>query len=64
RYAEVYSPEDYVARVAQGELVDPTLSFQLRQGFRVLAVVRDYLRHDPESAGHAAVIEWRNPAAG
>jgi hypothetical protein len=24
-------------------------------------VVQGYLRHDPESLGHAAVIEWLNP---
>jgi GNAT superfamily N-acetyltransferase len=62
RYAGQYTPEAYVERVVRGELGDPTLSFQLRQGFRVLAVVSDYLRHDPESGGHAAVIEWLNPA--
>ena len=43
-------------------LRDPTLSFQLREGFDVLAVVDSYLRNDPESLGHAAVIEWLNPA--
>ena len=54
--------EEYVERVVRGELADPTLTFQLRRGFRVLAVVPGYLRHDPESLGHAAVIEWLNPA--
>jgi hypothetical protein len=29
----------------------------------VLAVVSGYLRHDPESLGFAAVIEWLNPDA-
>ncbi|MEO6056991.1 MAG: hypothetical protein ABIQ49_09145 [Gemmatimonadales bacterium] len=58
-----HSPEEYVACVVRGELGDPTLSFQIRQGFRVLAVVSGYLRNDPESGGHAAVIEWLNPAA-
>jgi GNAT superfamily N-acetyltransferase len=60
RYAEKMSPQDYVRRVVKGELRDPTLSFQLRHGFRVLTVVEDYLRHDPESLGYAAVIEWLN----
>ena len=40
---------------------DPTLSFQLKQGFHVLAVVSKYLRNDPESHGYAALIEWLNP---
>jgi GNAT superfamily N-acetyltransferase len=54
------SPEEYVLAVIAGKIGDPTLSFQLKQGFHVLAVVEDYLHHDPESLGHAAVIEWIN----
>ena len=42
---------------------DPTLSFQLARGFRVIGVVGGYLRFDPESLGKAAVIERVNPAA-
>ncbi len=62
RSAAGMSPEEYTEKVVKGELTDPTLSFQLGRGFEVLAVARDYLRHDPESFGHAAVIEWINPA--
>jgi GNAT superfamily N-acetyltransferase len=62
RYAGEMSAEDYVIRVISGTIGDPTLSFQLRQGFRVLAVVPAYLRRDPESLGFAAVIEWINAA--
>lgn len=61
RYAEKLTPEEYTEKVVRGELADPTLTFQLKRGFKVLAVARDYLRHDPESFGHAAVIEWINP---
>jgi ribosomal protein S18 acetylase RimI-like enzyme len=60
RYADRMSADEYVNRVVRKELSDPTLSFQLSQGFRVLAVVRGYLMHDPESLGYAAVIEWLN----
>jgi hypothetical protein len=42
-------------------LGDPTLTFQLHQGFHVLAVAPNYLGKDPESLGFAAVIEWLNP---
>jgi GNAT superfamily N-acetyltransferase len=62
RYASKMSAEEYVMRVVRGLLKGPTLSFQLRHGFRVLAVVPGYLAHDPESLGYAAVIEWVNPA--
>ena len=54
-------PEEYVGRVVRGELKDPTLSFQMREGFDVVAVVHRYLRNDPESEGYAAIIEWLNP---
>jgi len=61
RYADRLTPEQYVEKVVAGELRDPTLSFQLREGFEVVAVVPSYLRNDPESLGHAVVIEWLNP---
>ena len=61
-HADRLTAEEYVARVVRGEIHDPTLSFQLKRGFKVIAVVSGYLRHDPESLGHAAVIEWINPA--
>jgi GNAT superfamily N-acetyltransferase len=58
--ADRMSADEYVIRVVNRELRDPTLSFQLRHGFRVIAVVSSYLRYDPESRGWAAVIEWVN----
>jgi predicted N-acetyltransferase YhbS len=54
-------PEEYVTEVVEGVQYDPTLSFQLQEGFHVLAVVPHYLSDDPESLGYAAVIEWLNP---
>jgi GNAT superfamily N-acetyltransferase len=60
RYASLMDPETYIREVVSGRLKDPTLSFQLGQGFHVLAAVEEYLRHDNESLGHAAVIEWIN----
>jgi len=63
RHAQSMSAEDYVVEVVQGRLNDPTLSFQLSQGFRVLDVVGSYFPDDPESLGWAAVIEWLNEDA-
>lgn len=61
RYAKRMSAEDYVIGVVRKKFADPTLSFQLREGFEVIGVVANYLHHDPESLGHAAIIEWLNP---
>ncbi len=62
RHAKKMSPDDYVTAVVEGRLKDATLSFQLREGFKVISVVSEYLKFDPESQGYAAVIEWLNPA--
>lgn len=62
RYADRMSAGQYVEAVVAGELRDPTLTFQLNRGFRVLHVVSGYLKGDPESLGWAAVIEWLDPA--
>lgn len=54
-------PFQYVQEVVEGKRRDPTLSFQLHMGFRVLGVALNYLPVDRESRGHAAVVEWRRP---
>jgi hypothetical protein len=61
RCANRLRPDAYVVEVVEGVEYDPTLSFQLKEGFHVLAVVPHYLSDDPESMGYAAVIEWLNP---
>ncbi len=60
RFAAQMSAEAYVRNVIRKEIGDPTLSFQLRQNFKVIAVVSNYLSNDAESLGKAAIIEWIN----
>lgn len=57
------TPEAYVEAVDQKQFRDPTLTFQLRNGFEVLGVLRDYLPADKESLGHAVHLLWRNTEA-
>ncbi len=54
------SPKQYITEVIQGKRKDPTLNFQLRNGFVVLDIVPDYLK-DKQSAGFATLLEWLNP---
>lgn len=54
------SVEEYVDKVVAGELYDSTLSFQLRNGFVVRGILRDYF-HDERSGSVAALIFWENP---
>jgi predicted amidohydrolase/GNAT superfamily N-acetyltransferase len=59
--ADALSPREYVAEVVMGKRTDPTLSFQLANGFVVLDVVPGYIV-DKESRGFATLLEWLNPA--
>lgn len=61
KYKDTMGPVDYVKKVVAKEIYDPTLSFQLSHGFKVLDVAKNYLFNDPDSLGYAAVIEWLNP---
>ena len=53
----------YVDAVSSGELVDPTLTPQLRNGFEVKGVIADYLR-DESTDNWASFIVWFNPRYG
>jgi phosphoenolpyruvate carboxylase len=61
KYKDKLTPYEYAKQVTEKKIFDPTLSFQLKQGFKVIDVAPNYLFNDPESMGHAAVIEWLNP---
>ena len=50
----------YLKKVADGELYDPTISFQMENGFRVVTVLFNYIR-DEETNGDSALIVWDNP---
>lgn len=52
--------EEYVAKVARGELSDPTLTPQLRNGLMVCGVLREYL-HDTELGNEASLLVWTAP---
>jgi GNAT superfamily N-acetyltransferase len=60
RYADTLTAQEYVRHVVAGVLRDPTLSFQLQQGFRVVGVAERYASDDRQSQGYAALIEWAN----
>lgn len=52
-------PVTYIARVVAGELFDPTLSVQLRNGFEVICPLKGFFQHPP-SDHWSALIMWRN----
>jgi len=52
--------EEYVGAVAAGDLMDPTLSMQIANGFEVRGVIADYV-DDKTTDGWASFIVWFNP---
>lgn len=53
------SPEAYLEKVVAGELYDPTVSFQIHQGFSVRGLLADYVV-DENTGGWNALIVWEN----
>jgi GNAT superfamily N-acetyltransferase len=52
--------DTYLAKVVAGELFDPTLSMQLRNGFKVMRPIPDFFIY-PRSSNWSALIFWPNP---
>jgi GNAT superfamily N-acetyltransferase len=57
-YKATMSAHDYVARVVASELHDPTLTFQMENGFEVRGLLENYL-DDEADDGWAALIVWQ-----
>lgn len=54
------SAEEYAKKVVNGELSDPVLSFQLKNGFNFVKILPNYMK-DRRSLNYATFIEWKNP---
>lgn len=52
--------EEYVAKVENGELFDPTVSIQLKRGFKIIGIIQNYV-DAPSCDNKAAFIVWHNP---
>ncbi|MFW6027724.1 MAG: GNAT family N-acetyltransferase, partial [bacterium] len=61
RIAEMGSPEAYLEAVQAKRIRDSVMSFQLRNGFEPIGVLKNYLPSDRPSLGHAVHMVWRNP---
>lgn len=61
RVKDQMSVETYVEKVKAGELFDPTVSVQLKVGFKIHGIINNYV-DDPSCDNKAAFIVWHNPA--
>ena len=60
KHAAEMSPQVYLEKVKSKDLYDPTLSFQLSNGFEVTQILKAYLPEDKESRGYATLLQWHN----
>jgi GNAT superfamily N-acetyltransferase len=60
KYAGKMSANEYAIKVVKGEVKDPVLSFQLKNGFKFIKVLSNYL-YDKRSLNYASFVEWLNP---
>ena len=60
KYADELTPRQYIEKVQAKEIYDPTLTFQLSNGFHVRKVLKNYLEGDTQSREFATLLEWNN----
>lgn len=59
-HKEHMTAAEYVRRVEAGDLYDPTLTFQMNNGFEIRGVLENYLR-DEATDNWSALIVWERP---
>ena len=55
------TPEEYLEAVNSRKIKDPTVSFQMNNGFEPVGILKDYLPSDKDSFGNAVLMRWNNP---
>lgn len=60
KFANEITPKEYIQKVKNKELHDPTLSFQLSNDFHVKKILKNYLTGDKESLDYAVLLQWDN----
>ncbi len=60
QHKHALSLAEYVEKVERGELRDPTLTFQLANGFEVYGLIKGYIE-DAYTDDWASLIVWFNP---
>jgi len=60
KFADTYTPKEYIEKVKSKELHDPVLSFQLSNDFYPVRILRNYLENDAVSLKFAVLLRWDN----
>lgn len=60
KHSEKLTVEEYIDKVESKLIFDPVLTTQLSNGFVLKRVLKEYMKSDTESVGHATLLEWTN----
>ncbi len=60
KHAHSMTPYEYIEQVKSKDIYDPTLTFQISNGFEVKQVLKAYLPEDKASLGYATLLQWHN----
>lgn len=60
RRKDYATPEAYLEAVTSGALRDQVITFQTKQGFEPIGILKNYLPDDKPSGGHAVHMLWTN----
>lgn len=60
KHADEMRVAEYVDAVMDKQLEDPVLTFQLKNGFTVKRLIKNYLHDDTQSVYYATLMEWVN----
>ena len=60
KYADKFDPHTYAMHVIWGDIYDPVLRFQMKEGFQFCDIIDQYLPGDKDSLENATLIVWLN----
>ncbi|MEZ4938207.1 MAG: bifunctional GNAT family N-acetyltransferase/carbon-nitrogen hydrolase family protein [Crocinitomicaceae bacterium] len=60
KYADKFSPKQYIEKVKRKEIDDPVLNFQISNDFHPSRILKGYLEGDEASNEFAVLLEWDN----
>jgi len=60
KFADQLTPREYIEKVRDKEIYDPTLTFQFSNDFLVKKILKNYLPNDEPSKGFATLLQWFN----
>lgn len=60
KYANKYDAHTYAMHVIWGDIYDPVLKFQIKEGFQFCDIIDKYLIGDTDSLENATLIVWLN----